>query len=226
MGFYKYPKEVMLSIIRLYMAGNHSFEQLGAQFKIHKSTIKEWCLKFEVFGECVFDDHFPQRQYTKEQKLLAVNDYLTGDYSLYELMMKHQISGRTILMKWVKKYTGHRELKDSGKGMSQTMTKGRKTTVEEKIQIAQECLMNGKNYQEIATKYQVSYQQVYQWVKKYEVSGEHALEDRRGRKKSEEERTESEKLQLKIKQIERENERLRAENLLLKKLEELERRHR
>lgn len=81
-----------------------------------------------------------------------------------------------------KKYTGHSKLKDSGKGMSQTMTKGRKTTVEEKIQIAQECLMNGKNYQEIATKYQVSYQQVYQWVKKYEVSGEHSLEDRRGRK--------------------------------------------
>ena len=35
-----------------------------------------------------------------------------------------------------------------------------------------------------------------------------------------------EKLQLEIKRIERENERLRAENLFLKKLEEIERRRR
>lgn len=106
------------------------------------------------------------------------------------------------------------------------MTKDRKTTTEEKIQIAQECIMNEKNYQAMATNYQVSYQQVYQWVKKYEAFGGQALEGRRGRKKPEEELTEAAKLQLKIKQMEHENERLRAENLLLKKLEELERRHR
>ncbi|WP_207225836.1 helix-turn-helix domain-containing protein, partial [Aeribacillus pallidus] len=31
--------------------------------------------------------------------------------------------------------------------------------------------------------YEVSYQQVYQWVKKYENGGEEALKDKRGRKK-------------------------------------------
>lgn len=227
MSFYKHSKELMLSIIHLYQDGNHSFDQLAVQFDIHSSTIKEWCLKYEVFGENVFDDGFPRRHYSKEQKIQAVEEYLSGDYPLIELMAKHQFSGRTILMRWVKKYTSHSELKDSGKGMSQTMTKESKTTTtEEKIQIAQECIMNEKNYQAMAMKYQVSYQQVYQWVKKYEAFGEQALEDRRGRKKPEEERTEAEKLQLKIKQMERENERLRAENLLLKKLEELERRSR
>ena len=91
-------------------------------------------------------------------------------------------------------------------------------------EIAQDCIAGGKNYQEIAQQDQVSYQQVYQWMKKYEASGEQGLVDGRGRTKSEEELTETEKLQLKIKKMERENERLRAENLLLKKLEELERR--
>ena len=37
--------------------------------------------------------------------------------------------------KWIKKYNSHRELKDTGKGMSESMTKGRKTTWEERIQI-------------------------------------------------------------------------------------------
>ena len=52
----------------------------------------------------------------------------------------------------------------------------------------------------------------------------HGLEDRRGRTKQDEELTNEEKLERRIQQIERENERLRAENLFLKKLEEIERR--
>lgn len=59
---------------------------------------------------------------------------------------------------------------------------------------------------------------------KYDADGVHGLEDRRGRTKQEEELTNEEKLERRIQQIERENERLRAENLFLKKLEEIERR--
>ncbi|WP_424565549.1 helix-turn-helix domain-containing protein [Tepidibacillus fermentans] len=81
-----------------------------------------------------------------------------------------------------------------------------------------------KNYQMAAETYKISYQQVYQWVKKYEDGGEEALRDRRGRKKEEQELTPEEKMRLEIKKLERENERLRAENEFLKKLEELERR--
>ncbi|KIL48083.1 helix-turn-helix domain-containing protein [Jeotgalibacillus campisalis] len=81
-----------------------------------------------------------------------------------------------------------------------------------------------KNYQKAATSHQVSYQQVYQWVKKYENGGEKALKDRRGYKKEEEELTPEEKVNLQMKKLERENDRLRAKNLFLKKLEEIERR--
>lgn len=126
----------------------------------------------------------------------------------------------------LKIYTSHSELNDSDKGMSQAMTKGRKTTVEERIEIAKACLANGKKYQETAAQYEVSYQQVYQWVRKFEQDGEEALQDRRGRTKPAEARTPEDELRLKIQQMERENERLRAENLLLKKLEEIERRRR
>ncbi len=37
---------------------------------------------------------------------------------------------------------------------------GRETTFEERVQIVRECIAIGKNYGEIALKYQVSYQQV------------------------------------------------------------------
>lgn len=98
------------------------------------------------------------------------------------------------------------------------------TTWEERIQIAIYCLENGKDYNKTAETFQVSYQQVYQWVSKYEIGGADALQDNRGRTKEEAELSPDEKFKLQMKKLERENERLRAENAFLKKLEEIERR--
>jgi len=106
------------------------------------------------------------------------------------------------------------------------MTNRRKTTLEERIQIVKYCLKQQKNYQLSAETYNVSYQQVYQWVKKYEANGEEALIDKRGRTKEEIELIPEERFTLELKRLERENERLRAENAFLKKLEEIERRRR
>jgi len=106
------------------------------------------------------------------------------------------------------------------------MPKGRKTTLDERIQIVHYCLKNDNNYQLTADTYQVSYQQVYQWVKKYQAGDESSLQDKRGHMKEEREQTITEQYKLEIKQLERENERLRTENAFLKKLEELERRRR
>lgn len=58
------------------------------------------------------------------------------------------MSSVSVFDTWLKFYTSHSELQDSDKGMSQPMTKGRKTTVEECIEIVKACLAKGKNYQE------------------------------------------------------------------------------
>ncbi len=72
----------------------------------------------------------------------------------------------------------------------------------------------------------MSYYQAYSWTKKFEAEGEEGLRDKRGRTRSEAELTPDEKIRLQMKRLEKENERLRAENLFLKKLEEIERRRR
>ena len=105
------------------------------------------------------------------------------------------------------------------------MTKIRKTTQEERVKIAEECLAVGRNYGEIADKYQVSYQQVYGWTNKFAELGIAGVEDRRGQRTSKQEpRTEEETLKVKIAQLERENYLLKMERDFLKKLEALERR--
>ena len=105
------------------------------------------------------------------------------------------------------------------------MKQGRNATQEERIQIARECIASGKNYGEMARKYQVSYQQVRAWTLRYEELGEAGLEDRRGkRKKDQEPRTELEKAQIEIEQLKHKLYLAEMERDLLKKLDEVVRR--
>ena len=107
------------------------------------------------------------------------------------------------------------------------MTKGRYTTAEERIEIVKVCIVNGNDYGGTALKYQVSYQQVYTWAKKYREMRESGLEDRRGHRAGTlPSRTPEEELRDKVAQLERKNFDLEMENALLKKVKELERRRR
>ena len=104
------------------------------------------------------------------------------------------------------------------------MRKSKQTTPEERLTIVYDCLANDKNYGAMALKYEISYQQVRNWVKNYEKMGSAGLEDRRGRRAgTQPSRTQEEALRDRISQLERENRDLQMENDLLKKVRELER---
>ena len=61
------------------------------------------------------------------------------------------------------------------------MTKGKKTTQQERAEIVAFCLEHGKDYLLTVERYGVSYQQIYAWVRKYEEKGIDGLADGRGR---------------------------------------------
>ena len=107
------------------------------------------------------------------------------------------------------------------------MRKSRQTTPQERLAIVQDCLANDKNYGAMALKYQCSYQQVRNWVQRYEKMGLAGLEDRRGRRAgTRPARTPDEELRDRIAELERKNRDLQMENDLLKKVRELERKDR
>ena len=59
----------------------------------------------------------------------------------------------------------HEKLRTVGKKENSIVTKGRKTTFEERVSIVEDCVANGRDYTATAVKFDVSYQQVYTWVK-------------------------------------------------------------
>lgn len=103
------------------------------------------------------------------------------------------------------------------------MTKGRVTTYDERVEIVRFCIEHQYDFAQTAEKFQVSYQQVYSWTNKYLTSGVDALQDRRGKRKSEDQMSELEKLRAQNKLLQAENRRKQMEIDLLKKLEEIKR---
>ena len=191
---------------------------------VDRTAVREWVARYKAQGVLGFQKQEHNNVYREELKLAAVTEYLTGEGSIQKISAKYGLHGTFQLRSWIKVYNSGR---DFGRKMSggSRMKQGRETTQEERIAIVKECLENGSNYGETAIKYNVSYQQVYTWVKKFKELGEAGLEDRRGQKTSAQEpRTALEELKQKMAQLEHENYMLRMERDLLKKLDELERR--
>jgi transposase len=218
-----YSAQEKYALIVAYENRQTSVADFCLEYNISTKTMKEWVYRFETYGIVGLHHSSGWKGYSKELKMAAVLDYLSGNYSQYEIVRRYEISSRSVLRRWIKNYNGHRDLKETQR-MKNSMTKGRSTTLEERLEIVRYCLQNGKDYHQASEHFTVSYQQVYQWVKKYEKEGEDGLKDKRGHRKVEPELTPEEKDQREIKRLERENERLRAEIAFLKKLEELERR--
>lgn len=103
------------------------------------------------------------------------------------------------------------------------MTKGRTTTIDERIEIVSFCIASDKDYGATIEKYGVSYQQIYSWVRKYETKGIDGLIDKRGKHKPLEELTEVERLRAENKLLKAKNKQKEIEIAVLKKVQEIER---
>ena len=162
------------------------------------------------------------KKYSVELKMQAVQSYQNGEGSLREICRKYGISDKHVLQDWIMWYNGHREYKERSSAKGEIyMTKGRKTTQEERAEIVAFCIEHNYDYGLTVETYNVSYHQVYAWVRKYEEGGVDKLRDNRGRTKPVEEMTEVEKLKAEMKILETKNRQLEIENEFIKKLQEL-----
>ena len=162
------------------------------------------------------------KKYSAELKLTAVIDYLNGGGSQRKICKKYGILDHHTLRDWIMWYNGHKEFKERSSAKGEIyMTKGRKTTQEERVEIVAFCIEHRKDYGLTVETYNVSYQQIYACVKKYEEKGVNGLTDRRGKAKPESELTEEERLRQENKILQAKIKDQEMEIALLKKLREL-----
>ncbi len=219
----KVSVENKIYAVNLYLDGKESQQRIAHMFDVSLASVQQWIRNYESMGANAFTLK-GNKKYSKELKQQAVLDYLAGYGSQDDICKKYGIRSKGKLQSWIKKYNGHEELKSSGTGGSIVMTKGRKTTFEERVEIVQYCIAHDRNYAQTAEQYQVSYQQARNYIVKYEAGGVEALRDNRGKRKRPDEMSELEKLRAEVKILKAEKERAEMEASFLKKLEEIERR--
>lgn len=221
----KLSVETKVSVCKQYLDGKKGAIELSYEYDINASTIYSWVNKYQSIGTSAFNLKLHNTSYTKKFKQQVVEAYLNGEGSMEHVANRYDIPSHKTLYQWIKKYNNLEELKDyDPKPEVYMKDRIRKTTLEERIEIVNYCLEHDKDYKGTAELFDVSYMQVYQWVRKYLASGETGLADRRGQHKTEEQLTETEKLQRKVKILERQLREKEMENELLKKVQEIERR--
>lgn len=219
----KISPEEKIEIVKRCLSGEIGQNEAGRLFGVNGDSIRVWISLYRAEGVSALVPQDRDRAYSADLKQQAVENYLSGRGSLQNICEKYKIRSTRQLRKWIQVYNRHENFKAHTGGSH--MTKARKTTQEERLTIAKECLASGNNYGEVALKYTVSYQQVYTWVKKFGELGGVGLEDRRGHRTLQQEaRTPEQELLIRVAQLEHENYLLRMERDLLKKVEEHERR--
>ena len=222
----KIDPALKVELVERYLEGAISAKEAGRLAGLAGNgadTFLKWVNIYRNEGPAGLLEQSHNRHYSEETKLQAVYDYLDGKGSQMVIAARYGLRSKRQLQMWLKEYNTHGGIKSRTSGGGSYMRKARQTTPEERLEIVQDCLANNKNYGAAALKYNCSYQQVRNWVLRYEKMGSAGLEDRRGRRAgTQPARTPEEELRDKIAELERKNRDLQMENDLLKKVRELE----
>lgn len=165
----RYDEEFKRKVIQEHEAAGISCYQLGQTYGVDAKCVRSWCRLYKQFGDAYLTANHSNLNYSAEFKLQVVHAYLAGGKTYQSVAAEYEIFAPTTVRQWVMMYNNHEELMDSRPEGSFDMVKDttRKTTLEERIRIVEHCIANNNDYALSAREFQVSYGQVYSWVKKY-----------------------------------------------------------
>ena len=183
--------------------------------------MSKWIKQFLMAGLAGLIRPKHNRKYSLETKVAAVKAYLSSAYSNQELLQRYQIRNISQLHQWVISYnSGNLTVNQTTRKRARRM--GRKVTFDEKKSIVQWTIDHDNNYKAAAEKYNVSYQRVYSWVRKYQENNDWAaLKDNRGRNKGKEPTNELERLRKKVRELEAREREREGQIAFVKKLVEI-----
>jgi transposase len=146
---HQYNASENLAILKEYETSRTTLVNILEKYNIAKCTFYSWRRRYKLYGNKGLEIRTHNKSYSSELKLLAVQDYLSGNYSQDEIDI-YEIQSRTQLRNWINKYNSHSSLTSYKSGGTRAMTKGRNTSWEERIEIVLYCLSQNRDYHHTA----------------------------------------------------------------------------
>jgi len=96
----KFSKEIKIKACEEYKSGKGSFASIAENIGIDLSTVRQWYLTYQIYGDKAFEIYTHNRIYTKEFKQSVINERILSETSLADLSAKHNISS-SVIRKWI-----------------------------------------------------------------------------------------------------------------------------
>lgn len=162
----KFSLEERVSMCKDYLEKGMRFKDITIKYGVSDSGLYQYINRFRIHGVHVLKEVGNRnRSYTKEFKAKIIDKILEGN-SIEYLSTKYLLPS-AIVTKWINQYNKGIINDYIPRGEIYTM-KSPKLSDEKKMDIARECIDNGKNYKETCVKYGVNYSNLYSWVSKYQ----------------------------------------------------------
>ena len=160
-----------VKIVERYLAGEIGIRQAGKELGVDHHSIRNWISIYQHDGPTGLLNQPKNRSYSKDLKISAINDYLNGEGYLQDICTKYGIRSHRQLSDWIKVYNSGGIIKNIH-WRCLHRKKQRTLHLMRELKIVTDCLANDKNYGAMALKYDCSYQQVRNWVIRYEKMGQ------------------------------------------------------
>lgn len=221
----KYTVQEKLDLVLEFKETQPIFNAFVRENNLVRETFSRWIRLFDRDGIDGLTERRKNNKYPLELKLRVVKDYLEGKDSLNDLTIKYGLRNKAQVSDWLIKYNNGKLLMNDSSGKKHSIMK-KKITFEERIKVVEYIVKGKHTYKEAAEQYSVSYQQARSWVIKFKNGGFEALKDGRGHhhNKSDEDLTELDKANLKIKELEAQLKDQKLIEEFAKKLQEIRRR--
>ena len=191
-----------LKLLHDYQKSDYGLTVYSDYHGVRPANMSKWIKQFLLAGLAGLIRPKHNQKYSLETKLTAVKAYLSGKYTNQAILQQYQIRNISQLHQWVISYNNDK-LRVNQTTRKRVRKMGRKVTFDEKRQIVRWTIEHNNNYKAAAEKYDISYQRVYSWVRKYRVNSDwEVLKDNRGRNKGKEPTNELEKLRKRVRELE------------------------
>ena len=210
-----------VDLILEFKKSHSSLRAFAIKNNVDQKAFCRWIRFFDRDGIDGLKERTRKKKYSYEFKLQVIRDYLEGKGSFGTLAVKYNLRTAAQVSDWLFKYNNGKLLANSSSRKKESIMTS-KTTFEKRIEIVEYVVKDKHSYNEAAERFSVSYQQVRSWVLKANSNGYEALRDGRGHRKADEDLTDLDKANLKIRQLESQLKDQIVIEEFVKKLQELQ----
>jgi len=213
----KFTAEEKMFFVLKFRELNISLLAFCRLYNVESTAIHRWSIKYDHGGLEKLEEIKIKALYSSHTLVNSVQDYLTGEFSMLQIVKKYNLSGDNVLRQWLKWYNTPKWNVKIGEFMARE-----KISKDDKIKMVLQHINENISIKKIAIQNNVSEWQLRDWVRKYKLLGESVLGDNRGIRKDDSQLSNEQILKKRNKELEDKNRKLEAELLLLKKLKLLE----